>query len=107
MVVCTGAAAGDEPEQLIDQRGTLRCTVQQRSVPWPDKAVRDEFIEKPLERIIEAGNIEQPDGFVMNAQLQPRQCLEGFFERPETAGQCDESVAEFSHFPACEHASNL
>lgn len=54
-------------------------------------------VEKFQHRCEEAGDVEQADGFVVQAELEPRQCLEQFFQRTDAAGQDDEAIAEVRH----------
>ena len=45
----------------------------------------------------EAGDVEQTDGFVVKAELEPCQRLEHFFQCANAAGQDDEAITEVRH----------
>src|SRR5262247_2068678 len=83
--------------ETVEQGGGLVPEQEQRGVLRPHEALGDRVGEEPPEPVPVAFNVEHTDRLGVNAELRPREDLEGFLERAEASGQRDEAVDERGH----------
>lgn len=57
----------------------------------------DHVVDQRHERVVEAGDVVEADGFVDLAELVERPDFHEFLERADAAGQGDEGVGELGH----------
>ena len=54
-------------------------------------------VEEPLEQVVVAADVEEPDRLEVDAEHRPGQRLDDLLERPEAAGQGDEGIGQLGH----------
>lgn len=90
-VAMTGAA------QPFEERLWLPLDDEHVAMRRREKAMITRLIEKLQERIVEAIYIEQANRLEVQPELQPRERLEDFLERPHPARQRDKHIRHFRH----------
>src|SRR5687768_1972515 len=61
------------------------------------KILQHGVIEKPNQRIVISGHVQQPARLFMQTELRPAQYLEEFLHSADTAGHGDEAVRQLGH----------
>ena len=84
-------------EQAVNQLSRLLGNNQQPTIAGGDKPLVDLMVEHLPQRIEKAVYVEQTHRLGVDAQLDPGDRLEQFFQRAETAGQGDEGVGQLGH----------
>ena len=68
-----------------------------RPVPRAEETLFDRVVEVGHQRRVETGDVEQAERLGVQPELRPGRDLDELLERPEAAGQRDETVGEVGH----------
>src|SRR6266480_3279382 len=64
---------------------------------WGKKLLVANVVENSNERVVETGDVEQPDGLEMQAKLEPGENLDDLLKRANTSRQRYERIRELRH----------
>src|SRR2546422_2717976 len=89
---------GRRPDgELIQEARRTRLGEKEASVLWPHEALAHGVAEESEEVVPVARDVHEADGLPVDAELGPREDLQGLLEGPEPARQRHEAVGEARH----------
>ena len=100
-----GVSAGVHREACTGSHGVSRSTSVAGSPSLSRSARCSGFrnpcvaraVEEPLERVVVAADVQEPDRLEVDAEHRPGQRLDDLLERPDATGQRDEGVGQLGH----------
>jgi hypothetical protein len=63
----------------------------------PEETLFARVVEQRHDRRVEARDVQEPDGLVVDAKLRPREDFKELIKRAQAAGERDEGIRERSH----------
>jgi hypothetical protein len=92
-----GPGTGTKPSEAIEKRTRPAPAHEERSMLLFEEAAIPSLIQKAKERIVVAGDAQDPARFSVKAELRPGERLEEFFHRPVPARKSEERVGQLGH----------